>query len=912
MKKITYFFFLFTCVAFSQVQNVNFSISPSTFDEDEEITITVSNVNPAAWGVTDIYLWAWSLDANDVSVDSHTNGSWTNSNEAQKLTNNGNGTYSFTMTPTTFYNRTNIARIGMLVKAKNGDGDKKSQDQLFNVGKFQITLTTPTANPTIINSGDNVTISATSSVSADFDLKANGNSINQQAGITSYSFVVSPTETTNYVLEATSSGSKQSVSIQMIVRPTLTEEAVPSDLKDGININNNTVTLVFYAPNKEFVHLIGSFNNWTINDSYLLKKDSSKDRFWIELKNLNPQTNYTYQYIVDGEIRVADPYSTVVLTEFNDQFIDATTYPNLPTYPSGSTNHHVTLLRFGDTPYNWEVTNFQKPKKTDLVIYELLIRDFDALHSFDAVKARLDYLQGFGINAIEFMPLNEFDGNESWGYNPSFHMALDKYYGTQNAFKQLVDECHKRGIAVIVDVVFNHGTGQNPYFRLWNTDNGGYNGVATNENPFFNAVAQHPFNVFNDMNHSTQATQDYVKRISQYWIEEYKIDGYRYDLSKGFTQRFTTDVGFWGTKEDARITLLKKYADNQWDIDPTSYVILEHFANNSEETELINYRLNEGKGLMVWGNHHYNYKQAAKGIHNNNESNFNWISYKNRGWTAPQNVSYMVSHDEERIMYNTLNDNDSNINDEATALKRMQLNGAFYFTIPGPKLLWQFDELGYDITINFNGRTGNKPILWNYFDEQNRKDIYNTWNKLIQLKLNYEIFETNDFTIDASNPNGLKKIQLTDTNASDIQYINVIGNFGTTTQNINPVFQKTGTWYDVLNDNQTLTVTNVGQLIELAPGEFRIYANSAASLSTDDLILDEEVLIYPNPAKNYFSLSIDAKQVILYTISGKKVKYFKGNFNQNQTFNVGDLRKGIYLLEVKNDKGKAYKKLIVE
>ena len=126
---------------------------------------------------------------------------------------------------------------------------------------------------------------------------------------------------------------------------------------------------------------------------------------------------------------------------------------------------------------------------------------------------------------------------------------------------------------------------------------------------------------------------------------------------------------------------------------------------------------------MVWGNHHYNYKQAAKGIHNNNESNFNWISYKNRGWTAPQNVSYMVSHDEERIMYNTLNDNDSNINDEATALERMQLNGAFYFSIPGPKLLWQFDELGYDISINFNGRTGNKPILWNYFDEQNRKGI---------------------------------------------------------------------------------------------------------------------------------------------------------------------------------------------
>lgn len=82
------------------------------------------------------------------------------------------------------------------------------------------------------------------------------------------------------------------------------------------------------------------------------------------------------------------------------------------------------------------------------------------------------------------MPLNEFDGNESWGYNPSFHMALDKYYGTPTAFKQLIDECHARGIAVIIDVVYNHASGQNPFYRMWNTDNGGYGGQAITNAPF--------------------------------------------------------------------------------------------------------------------------------------------------------------------------------------------------------------------------------------------------------------------------------------------------------------------------------------------------------------------------------------------------------------------------------------------
>ena len=239
--------------------------------------------------------------------------------------------------------------------------------------------------------------------------------------------------------------------------PTVTEAPVPTGMLDGMNLdsNDNTkATLVLYAPSKEFINLIGDFNNWQRDDTnYLLNKDSAKDRFWIEVTGLTPQTNHMYQYLVDGTMRIADPYSTTILAESNDAFIDNTTYPNLPAYPTGQTSHAVTLLRTGDIPFNWQITNFTPPAKTDLVIYELLIRDFDDLHSFDAIKARLDYLQNLGINAIELMPVSEFDGNESWGYNPSFHMALDKYYGTPTAFKQLIDECHARGIAVILDVV---------------------------------------------------------------------------------------------------------------------------------------------------------------------------------------------------------------------------------------------------------------------------------------------------------------------------------------------------------------------------------------------------------------------------------------------------------------------------
>ncbi len=842
MKKLLLLFFLVSLSAISQQQNVTFAVNPATFNEDDTITITVLNIDPATWGVTDIYLWAWSYDTNDLNeMNSPTNGDWANSNEAQKLTNNGNDTYSISFTPTTFYNRTGIGSIGFLVKAKNGDGDKKSQDNIVQVG-----TTTPP--------------------------------------------------------------------------PTVTEAPVPSGMVDGINFDstdNTKVTLVLYVPGKQYVNLIGDFNNWQRDDTnYLLKKDSSKDRFWIELTGLTAQTNHMYQYLVDGSLRIADPYSTTILDEANDGFINATTYPNLPAYPVGLTSHAVTLLRTGDTPFTWQTTNFQPPAKTDLVIYELLIRDFDALHSFDAVKTRLDYLQDLGVNAIELMPVSEFDGNESWGYNPSFHMALDKYYGTPTAFKQLIDECHARGIAIILDVVYNHASGQNPFYRMWNTDNGGYGGQASADSPFFNPVATHSYSVFNDFNHNQQATKDYVKKTTQYWIDEYNIDGFRWDLTKGFTQNCTpADESCTNAFQTDRVVVLKEYADYQWEIDTDFFVIFEHLGTNTEETEWVNYRLGEGKGIMMWGNHNFNYNEATMGFHDGGKSDFSWISYLNRNWTAPANVSYMESHDEERLMFKNISFGNSSgsydITNLATALDRQELAGVFYFTVPGPKMIWQFGELGYDIGIDDPCRVCNKPILWNYFTEPDRKALYDAWAKLIKLKKQEDIFRTTNFTLDVANTNGLKKIQLTDDSTNpDIEHINIIGNFGVTTQSINPGFQQTGTWYDFANNNAALNVTNTSTSISLAPGEFKIYATSQVTLSINDNYLNSIISLVPNPVKDSFKIGIGVNKVVIYDLTGRIAKTFEGNFTENDSYNISTLSPAVYIARIESNLGLLTKKII--
>lgn len=851
-KKLLLFLILITGFSYSQVQNVTFVVSPSPFNEDDQITITVSNLDPVgAWGVSDVYLWAWSLDLNGSnSIDSPTNGTWSDSNETQKLTNNGDGTYSIALTPTTFYNRTGIGSIGFLVKAKDGTGDKKSQDEVYDVGVVDV--------------------------------------------------------------------------------PTVTEAPVPSGALDGINLdpNDNTkATLVLYAPLKEFVYIIGDFNNWQKESIYLLKKDSSKDRFWIELTGLTPKFDHKFQYLVDGSIRIADPYSTTILDEFNDQFIDAVTYPNLPAYPTGSTSHAVTLLRTGDDAYSWKVPNFVAPEKTDLVIYELLIRDFDALHSYDALQSRLDYLEELGVNAIELMPVSEFDGNESWGYNPSFHMALDKYYGTPTAFKQFIDECHKRGMAVILDVVYNHATGQNPFYRMWNTNNGGYGGQASAESPFFNPVATHSYSVFNDFNHSKQATNDYVKRTTQYWIDEYHLDGFRWDLTKGFTQNCSaSDENCTNATQSDRVAVLKEYADFQWERKANFYIIFEHLGTNAEETEWVNYRLNESKGIMMWSKLTEPYNESTMGYHENGKSDFSWIDYKKRNWTVPANVSYMESHDEERLMYKNLEFGNSNgtynVKDLSTALEREKIAGAFYFTVPGPKMIWQFGELGYDYSINYcpngtidnNCRVSNKPIRWDYANDPERKDIYDIWAKLIKLKLQEDIFHTADFTLDVAKSTGLKIIQLTnDVNSSDLQYVNVIGNFGVSTQNIDPSFQETGVWYNLLDDNSELNVSNVNAPISLQAGEFRVYGSKQVALPVDEFdLLEKSLSIYPNPASETFKINKNVQKVEVYDYTGRLVGSFDGDFYPDKEYDASNLKPSLYIVRINTSQGSTTRRLIIE
>ena len=686
-----------------------------------------------------------------------------------------------------------------------------------------------------------------------------------------------------------------------LIHVPVTSATLPIGLKDGINyIDNTTATLVLFAPYKNYVYLIGDFNNWQPDNNYLMNKDG--DRYWLTVNNLTADKEYIFQYLIDGSLHIADPY-TDKTSDPNDHFIPSHIYPNMLTYPSFKTSEIASVLQTRQTPYSWKVTNFTPASKEKLVIYELLVRDFTAAQDIKTVTDTITYLKRLGVNAIELMPFNEFEGNDSWGYNPSFYFATDKAYGTKNDYKSFIDTCHKNGIAVIQDLVLNHSYGSSPLVRMYFA-----NGMPTAQNPWYNQVSNmlNPSLQFGyDFNHDSPFTRKLVDSINSYWMSEYKIDGFRYDFTKGFsnTPYGTTD---WASAYDAsRISNLERMSTEIWQRKANAIIIFEHLADNSEETLLANF------GVLLWGNLNYAFNQATMGY--NTGSDFSWISYKNRGWNNPNIMAYMESHDEERLMFKNLSFGNSNgaytVKDISTALKRMQMATAFFYAVPGPKMLWQFSELGYDISIDFGGRLGQKPVHWDYYNDWQRQSLYNVTKAMINLKENDPTFSTTNFTLDVAG--NVKHIELLGLD----EQIEIVGNFDVMSHSGDITFPASGKWYELFKgDSITLTSTTYNYALEA--GDYKLFSNKKLrgfeTLHTDipSVISNEEFSVYPNPFSDIINLTSlkTIKTVTLRNITGMVIIQKQGK--EISSLDVKDVQRGVYMISIEFTDG-SFKNVVV-
>ena len=929
IKYVIIILLLSSFYTFSQVPTGNWSVEPDPFLENQQITLTVSDINSGNLaGISDIYLWTWYTKSGggSTNADSQWNGQWESSNESMKMTRNSDGSYSYIFTPSQLFDDTGIETIGVLAKAKNGSGDKKTSDYIFEVGVFSLTMISPEENITVIEFGSNLEIKAESSVISDFKLEKDGDIIDQKNNLSSYSYLISQIiESSNFKLTAidNASGGKVSREFNIVIRPSVISENIPYDnLDDGLNFTENSVVFVLNAPGKQFVNIVGSFNEWEISDDYLMKYDSAIDRFWLEIPELNKNIFHSYQYLVDGSTYVADPYSPIILDSYSDSFVCKTLecgFTSFPTYPKDN-KHAATMFKIDDG-FTWEDEGFVPPKKEELIIYEILVRDFHQDKSYQSIIDKLDYIENLGVNAIELMPINEFDGNDSWGYNPSFHMALDKEYGSPLKFKELVNECHKRGIAVILDVVYNHATGQNSYFRMWNTKTNYYDGTPTSQNPFFqiSTVSESYLNYFNDINHESSYVKDYMKRINTYLIDEYHIDGFRFDLTKGMTNEVVAE-----NYSAKRVNYLKSIADDIWEHNSDSYIIFEHFQN-SEERVFSDY------GIMSWGEENFQYNEATMGY----PSDLSGISHKGRQFPKPTLIGYMESHDKERLMYKNLSYGNSNgfynIQDFDNAINRMKAAGSVFLLVPGPKMIWQFGELGYDISINTcengdindNCRLSKKKSAFqlNMDTESTRVNLYNVWSRLIELRKNEDIFKDLNFTSGFSS--NIKYLKFENSNLENIKKVIIVANFGLENYDLSKVIVPNGEWYDIYKNNTKITLTdenrlslNPGQFIILADNKTTIEDNDDFLLSSESLISDDLFKIYPNPnngglnikSNSLKSLPLDIKiyNQIGTIVLQKKIYHF------NDKLNLKFLKSGLYNIKISNDKLIFNKKIFIE
>ncbi|HYF70035.1 MAG TPA: alpha-amylase family glycosyl hydrolase [Ohtaekwangia sp.] len=941
MKKSLLIFFSFVIVGVASAQVV--TTDPFFPKSDEQITITVdvtgTSLDNFAWNneTNPVWIWAWIEEGCTSNCDAPTNvnpaTSAQNLAKATRVSTNPDK-YQITFTPTVFFNRPSaeLKKIGIKLKSRDWNDNKQSDNNRFIEldQQFTVSFASQLFEPIFVNQNDALTITAYASEVSDLRLLINGveqvsidnatmishlHNVNEVAG-TSLDIVV----TANNGIQT------EEASLNYIVRASIEDEPRPDNIIDGINYlaDPSKVVLSLWAPDKTSVYVRGDFSDWKIKPEYQLKKDG--EHFWIEISGLTPGEEYGFQYLVDESVWMADPYADKILDP-DDQYIPESIYPDLKAFPEAARSdqwyfNRVAVFQTGQTPYEWQVTDFEKPDADELVIYELLIRDFfdEQNRSYQNLIDTLSYFKRLGINAIELMPIMEFNGNDSWGYNPTFMFAPDKAYGTKNAFKQFIDECHKQGIAVILDIAMNHHDTPNPYVLMdFDFAANNFNGKPKATNKWFNPDAKHPYNVFFDMNHESAYTKTYLDTVNHYWLNEYKIDGFRFDLTKGFTQNnrcsaSTTDEHCIAQYDASRIAILKRMGSAIFSHTPDAYLILEHFGSDEEETELIDH------GFMVWGNLNHAYSQNSKGF--SGSSDIAGIYHKTRGLTTPGVVGYMESHDEERMMYRNLQEGNTSgsytVKNLATALDRVEAASVVFYTIPGPKMLWQFGELGYDVSIDFNGRVGTKPVKWEYYDEPHRLALFNHTADLIRLRNAYDVFTDGDVTF-TGNTTLLKQLTIKNTpynsnpTTTDEMNVQIAVNFDVTSKSMAVSFPHTGTWYDYYNESQPINVTSSSTTVTLTPGAYKLYTDvplhEVPPVTSTEESWKIRNQVFPNPTNGKFTIEMTGPlSISLLDSKGNmlSVKY-EGN-----VFDISHLPSGLYLIMFRSSEGVMSTKRIVK
>lgn len=606
---------------------------------------------------------------------------------------------------------------------------------------LQIAMESSIQGGLITDLTSNATFKVSTTKAADIALFINDSQVASVRGQklleTTYKFPA----TGNYTVKATAKAGDETVE-------TTKEYCYASDSKEvaypggtpvmgPVKNADGSVTFCLGAPGKQNVIIVGEWNGYEVSNDYVMNYTDVNDLryFWITVKGLENDRMYGYYFLIDGNLRVGDPYARLVLDPYNDKYLLTDVFPGLPAYPEDKVQNVPLAIYQGNiNDYDWKVKDFKGVASSDLIIYELLFRDFTGTEgkaegngTVRAAIEKIPYLKTLGVNAIEVLPIMEFNGNISWGYNPNFYFAPDKAYGTPDDYKEFIDICHQNGIAVILDMVFNQSDGLHPWYQMY----------QPGENPFYNMNAPHAYSVLNDWNQGNPMVQEQWADVLRYWMTEYKFDGFRFDLVKGLGDNDSyKNNGDAATNEynASRVARMKKLQEVMLAVNPNAYFINENLAGAQEENEMA------ATGQLNWANLNNAGCQFAMGYGaDSNLNRFYAPKDGNRLWGST--VSYLESHDEQRLAYKQNQDGATGVRGNlGTSTDRLGSAAAQMILSPGAHMIWQFSELGnYDNTKNADGgnNTDPKPVRWNTLTGNTRRmGLYNCYSELIAIRNN--------------------------------------------------------------------------------------------------------------------------------------------------------------------------------
>jgi 1,4-alpha-glucan branching enzyme len=464
-------------------------------------------------------------------------------------------------------------------------------------------------------------------------------------------------------------------------------------------------------------------------------------------------------------IEITDPYATE---------LDLATRKGIARIKEGQ--------RILDT-YVWQNDDQPLPPNDRLVIYELLISAFSMKDPAaktggqyrDAIE-KLDYLQDLGINAIELMPVNETENDFNWGYLPSYFFAPKPTYGPPEELKQFIDECHGRGIRVILDQLYNHSSEESPL-------------KAIDRDYWYYSDRHHPDEPESDywgpeFNYETydekldiRPAWQFMGDVVKFWVEEYHIDGIRYDAVK---QIANPELLEWLTKDALCCAGSKPF-----------YNIGEHIPDTPD--------IIKPKGSMDACWHDSFYHAVSGHLYGEKfdltelEQALNPVLHGYpEGVTAA--IDYLCNHDKKRQMDEA---GKRGILDDA-AFKRAKIGAVLVMTAVGVPLIWMGEEFG-EFRAVANDKP-NPPIDWSLLQNERGRELFNHYKSLIALRKEHPALASPHLNFFHKNEDA--KTFAYERKSDDSARVIVIINLGDSVfENYRiPDFPADGSWQDVFSD----------------------------------------------------------------------------------------------------------------